>query len=145
MYIWYNFRYGTFYYVEFKYYEGEWYENKRNGWGRMYYLDGSVYEGRFAVSSLLLCTLALSSAVYLYISVAEYTRWALDRPPTPGQSHFFLTRMLQASARLLSSGGAQASPQIFVKFSPLNPENPTTHLDGQIFRLFTNFCLSRTH
>ena len=40
-------RYGTFYYTETEYYEGEWYENKRNGWGRMYYQDGSVYEGRF--------------------------------------------------------------------------------------------------
>ena len=45
--------YGTFYYTETEYYEGEWYENKRNGWGRMYYEDGSVYEGRYMYISRL--------------------------------------------------------------------------------------------
>ena len=42
-------RYGTFYYSENEHYEGEWYESKRNGWGRMYYEDGSVYEGRLVI------------------------------------------------------------------------------------------------
>lgn len=30
-----------------EYYEGEWYADKRNGWGRMYYEDGAVYEGEW--------------------------------------------------------------------------------------------------
>jgi len=30
-----------------EYYEGEWHQNKRSGWGRMYYEDGSIYEGEW--------------------------------------------------------------------------------------------------
>ena len=30
-----------------EYYEGEWYADKRSGWGRMYYADESVYEGEW--------------------------------------------------------------------------------------------------
>jgi hypothetical protein len=29
-------------------YEGEWSEGLRCGWGRMYYLDGSVFEGEWS-------------------------------------------------------------------------------------------------
>ena len=40
--------YGTFYYKEggVEYYEGEWYAGKRSGWGRMYYANGDIYEGK---------------------------------------------------------------------------------------------------
>ena len=37
--------YDTNFYSDDEYYEGEWYANKRSGWGQMYYADGSIYEG----------------------------------------------------------------------------------------------------
>eukprot|EP00051_Salpingoeca_urceolata_P004632 m.66507 g.66507 ORF g.66507 m.66507 type:complete len:150 (-) comp13758_c0_seq1:126-575(-) len=41
--------YGTFFFDAegSKYYEGEWHDGKREGWGRMFYPDGSVYEGEW--------------------------------------------------------------------------------------------------
>ena len=33
--------------MENEYFEGEWYQGKRSGWGRMYYADGAVYEGEW--------------------------------------------------------------------------------------------------
>lgn len=43
--------YGTYYYKEggVEYYEGEWYAGKRSGWGRMYYANGDIYEGKIFI------------------------------------------------------------------------------------------------
>jgi hypothetical protein len=48
--------YGTLYYKNGEVYDGEWFDGKRSGWGRMSYEDGSVYEVRFCVPTPQRCT-----------------------------------------------------------------------------------------
>ncbi|VDM32884.1 unnamed protein product [Hydatigera taeniaeformis] len=42
-----SYGYGENWYSCNEFYEGEWYENKRSGWGRYYYKDGAMYEGEW--------------------------------------------------------------------------------------------------
>lgn len=36
-----------YFYSSYEVYEGDWGENKRSGWGRMYYECGDIYEGEW--------------------------------------------------------------------------------------------------
>ena len=69
--------YGTNFYGPEEYYEGEWYADKRSGWGRMYYADGSVYAGALQISlafSLLSSSIGCLSLLTIMQPMATATR-----------------------------------------------------------------------